>query len=448
MTRIARPTRRRGWRAALAMSALAAVMIVPPATSLAAEPNDMVLRWHANAVAAIGNPGTATPPGLGQSPPLAPIQLAIVQIAVYDAVNAIDGGHQPYLSGLPSAPATASKAAAAVAAAHGVLVGFAAGNQPVLDSLNALRTASLAEITDGASETAGIAIGQAAATAMLALRAGDGRPGAGTFPIGDAPGEWVTVEPLSNNVFAGIGDVKTFSLKDGSQLRVEPPLPLDSPEYAAEFNEVKALGRQTGSTRTPAQFSLAGWASGNPFVFMNKGLRDIATAKGLTPAQQARLLAITSTASADSLIACWDNKLFYNVWRPQTAIRMAATDGNPATTADGAWRSLNVTPGYPDLPSGFNCLAAGLMYGARMYFHSDFMTFQLTSPGVPAAPPNIPFTLPGSTRSYTRFSDVIRDSIDGRILNGLHFRHADVQGAWIGKKAAQWVAKHEFLPVD
>ena len=444
-----RSPRRRGWRAVLVLVTVAlAATIAPASSALAVEPDDMVARWNGHAVAALGNPGTATPPGLGQPPPLAPIHLAMVHGAIYDAVNAIDGGHAAYLDGLPSAPSTASKAAAAATAAHDVLVGLASASPTVVASLDGLLASSLAEIDAGSAKEAGIAIGQAAAAAMLLDRTGDGRTGTRSFTVGDAPGEWVPTAPLSNNVFAWVGDVRPFSLDSGSQLRTEPPLPLTSAEYAAEFDEVKALGRQTGSSRTPEQTSLAGWASANPFVFMNKGLRDIAIAQRLSTTEQARFFAMTSVSSADALIACWDNKDHYSVWRPQTAIREAASDGNPATTADPAWLSLIPNPGYPDLPSGFNCLSAGIWHAARAYFGTDSMSFALTSPGVAAAPPNVPIGLPGSTRTYTRFSDVVRDSIEGRILNGLHFRHADKQGAWVGKKAAQWVAKHEFRPLD
>ena len=448
MTRSIRHSRRRGWRVALAMIAIALAASIPSASAVASEPNDMVLRWNAHAIAAIGNAGTATPPGLGQPPPLAPIHLAMVHGAVYDAVNAIDGGHEAYLDGLPAVSSSASKAAAAATAAHGVLVGLASAAPTVITSLDGLLASSLAEITPGANKDAGVAIGQAAAAAILANRATDGRFDNNPFTVGDAPGEWVPVPPLSNNAFGQIGYVRPFALNAPDQLRVQPPHALNSSAYAIEFQEVKSLGRQTGSARTPEQQSLAGWASGNPFVFVNRALREIATAEGLTTAQQARLFAMTSMSSADALIACWNNKDFYNVWRPQTAIQQAATDGNPATIADPDWKSLIPTPGYPDLPSGFNCLVGGLMYSARLYFGSDKMTFSLTSPGIVAAPPNTPVGVPGSTRNYTRFSDAIRDSIEGRILNGLHFRHADEQAAWIGKKAAQWVNKHHFEPVD
>ena len=371
----------------------------------------------------------------------------MVHGAIYDAVNAIDGGYESYLDGLPAAPAGASKAAAVATAARNVLVALPPGSAAVTTSVNTLYAASLAEIDPGPAKDAGIAIGAAAAAAMLAERAGDGRFGTLTFTEGDEPGEWRLVPPLSNNVFAWIALVDPFTMKDNDQFRTKGPLSLKSPQYAREFNEVKALGAQVGSSRTPEQTLHAGWASSNPMPFMNRGLREIAAAQGLSTVDQARLFAVTSMSAADSLISCWDNKVYWNSWRPQTAIRMAAGDGNPRTHPQADWLSLIPTPGYPDNPSGFNCFAAGTWQGARQFFGTDKMSFQLTSPGVPAAP-GVAVPIPGSTRTFTRFSAVIRDSIEGRILNGLHFRTPDEQGAWIGKKVAKWVDKHFFEPAD
>ena len=152
---------------------------------------------------------------------------------------------------------------------------------------------------------------------------------------------------------------------------------------------------------------------------------------------------------ADALISCWHNKKVWSAWRPQTAIREAANDGNPLTSPDPEWLSLFATPGYPDEPSGYNCYTGGFWYGARYFFGTDKMSFSLTSPGVPAnANAGNPVGVPGSTRSFTRFSGVVDDTIEGRILNGFHFRTADVHGAWIGKKTAQWIDKHFFQPVE
>jgi hypothetical protein len=417
-----------------ALFLIASMALVPASSVIAAEPTDMVLEWNVNAVTAIGNAPTATPPGLGQPPPLAPIHIAMVHVAMYDAVNAIDGTRQPYLGGL-NAPSSASQAAAAAAAAHGVLIGLTPATLPqVTASLDALYATSLAKIPGGTPKTAGIAVGEAAATAMLANRAGDGRFGTKTFAVGTQPGEWRLVPPLNANVFAWVSDVRPFSLESAGQFRTAGPFDLDSKAYAREFNEVKAIGGAT-STRTPAQAELASFVSVSPVGMINRAFREIATARGLSTAQQARLFAMTSMSAADALIGCWENKDHWLFWRPQTAIQEAAADGNPATEADATWTSLIPTPGYPDNPSGYNCFAAGMMQAARAFFRTDKISFDLTSP-----------TATPITRHYHRFTGVVRDAIEGRILIGLHFRSADVQGAWLGRKVAQWVAKHEFGP--
>ena len=425
----------RRWLAAANVLALVVLLTgVPVSGVAAAEPTDMVIQWNANAVVTIHNAPTATPPGIGHAPPHSVIDLAMVQTAVYDAVNAIDGTHQPYLAGL-EAPSTASRAAAAAQAAHDVLVGLTPATLPqVVVSLDAMLAASLLSIPNGTAENDGIEVGAAAAAAMLANRVGDGRTGTRTFPIGTLPGEWRPVPPLSNNVFSYVGDVRPFALKSNSQLRTEGPPALDSAQYAAEFNEVKALGAQVGDSRTDAQDLLANFIVVNPVPIVNRMFRELAAARGLSTSQQARLFAMSSMSGADALIACWNNKNFYHFWRPQTAIQLAADDGNPATEADASWLSLFPTPGYPDSPSGYNCFAAASMHSAIAFFGTDKIAFELKGPVL--------------TRSYSRFTGYIRDAIEGRILTGFHFRTADVDGAWIGKKAAQWLAKHEFGPVD
>jgi hypothetical protein len=415
---------------------LAATIVVPATSVAAAEPTDMVLEWNINALNAIGNAPTATPPGLGQPPPLSPIHLAMVHGAIYDAVNAIVDSHQPYFDGL-DAPASASQAAAVAAAAYGVLSGLTPATLPqVTASLDGLYAASLARIPDGTAKTGGIAVGAAAVAAMLAERTGDGRFGSSTFPTGTEPGEWRLVPPLNANSFHWIGAARPFTLRSPDQYRIGAPFALDSAEYAAEFNEVKSLGGAS-SIRTPAQAQLASFVSVNPVPMINRAFREIATARGLSTSQQARLFAMTSMSSADSLIACWENKDHWLFWRPQTAIQEADSDGNPATVADPAWTSLIPTPGYPDPPSVYNCFTSGSMNAARAFFGTNRMTFDLTSVG--ASP---------VTRHYKQFSGVIRDSIEGRILVGLHFRRADEQGAWLGMKVAHWLDKHYFGPAD
>lgn len=435
-------SRARRWLAGFSALVLIAVAGLVPAASVSAapEPTNMVLVWNENAINVIGAGTAATPPGLGQGPPLSALHVAFVQGAVYDAVNAIDGGHAPYLGGL-SAPSTASKAAAVAQAAHDLLVGLTPASLPLVkDRIDAMLTTSLGLIDNGPAEDAGKTVGAAAAAAMLTARTGDGRFGSHTFTVSDVVGKWRLVAPANNNVFGWLGLVTPLTMESADQFRTEGPLDLTSAEYAAEFNEVKALGAKTGSTRSAAQDSLASFVSANPIPYMNKGLREIAVGQGLSTSEQALLFVKTSMASADALIGCYKDKDYWSFWRPQTAIREAANDGNPATTPDANWLSLYPTPGYPDHPSGYNCYTAGVWHSARLFFGTDMMSFQLTSPGT--AP------IAGSTRSYKRFTGVIRDTINGRIYTGFHFRTPDVQGAWIGKKAAQWVDKHYFQPLN
>jgi hypothetical protein len=435
-----------GW---VVLTLAASTTLVPVALVSASEPGNMVLVWNENAVNVIGQPTTNTPPGLGQGPPLAALHVAMVHGAMYDAVNAIEGGYEPYLPGL-SAPAGASPAAAAAQAAHDVLWGItAATNTAVRDRIDAMLDDSLALIDASQAKTDGIAVGAAAAAAMLLARATDGRFDVEPFVTSNDVGKWRLVGPANANVQGQFATVTPLTLKSPDQFPTEGPPDVTSAQYAAEFNEVKALGAQTGSSRTEAQTLMAGFYSANPLFFYSAGLRVIATGQGLSTRDQARLFAQTSFAGADALISCWSNKKLWYAWRPATAIHEAEHDGNDLTEADPNWTSLFATPGYPDEPSGYNCYTGGFWQSARFFFGTDKFAFSLTSPGVPANPAiGNPIGVPGSTRTYDRFTDVIRETINGRILNGFHFRTADEHGAWIGKKTAQWIAKHFFEAVD
>lgn len=436
MTHSRQRSRARRWLSTpMAIGLIAVSMLIPTTAQASHEPRNMVLEWNTNAVNAISNPATATPPGLGQPPPLSPIHLAMVHGAIYDAVMAIVDTHEPYLDGL-DARRSSSQAAAVAAAAHGVLVGLSSGAPDVKASVDSLYATSLSKIRNGRAKERGIAVGHAAAAAMLAERVGDGRFGTYTFRVGTLPGEWRPVPPQNANSFAWVSLVKPFTLRRADQYRIGAPFPLSSADYAREFNEVKRVGGTT-STRTPAQATIASWASVNPFPMINRGLRDIAKKRHLSTSQQARLFVMTSMSTADSLIACWENKDRWNFWRPQTAIQLADTDGNPATVADPTWTSLGANPGYPDPPSGFNCLVSGAMNAARAYFGTNRMRFSLTSIG--ASP---------VTRNYTRLTGPITDAIEGRILIGIHFRRADVQGAWLGGKVARYMSRNYFERED
>jgi hypothetical protein len=445
------------WVAGIAtVTALSLVVLLGGAArpAQAGPPEDAVLDWNTYASEALINAASAPIPGMGQGPTVAILHLAMVQGAVYDAVNMIDGGHAPYLDDLPAAPASASKPAAVATAAHHVLVGMViqpAFTPAIITRLNGLYTSSLAAIADGAAKTAGIAAGEAAAAKMLAERAADGRYGPFRFTCGDDAGEWRPTTSLActtpsgpNDPNAWVARVEPFVLESTSQFRSKGPHDMTSGAYAKEYNEVKELGA-VGSQRTPEQAALAGFFTNttSPPEMYNRTFRTVAASEGLTLVEQARLFAMLNLAGADSLINCWDDKAHWSFWRPITAIRLGDQDGNPKTTADPSWTPLSAVPAtgnppYPDHPSGYNCVTGGFMHTAAAFFGKKPIVFDMVR--IVAGEAN-------QTRTYRQFTDVVDDTIDARVDIGIHFRAPDVQGAEIGKDVARWLVKNYFQPV-
>ena len=401
----------------------------------------------------------ATTAAAGQPPHVAPLSLAMVQGAVYDAVNAIDGGHQPYLIS-PPANASDSKEAAVATAAFRVLVGFP--NLPGLfpsqiSTLQPLYDASLADVADGAAKTGGIAVGEAAARAMLVGRSGDGRGGPFTVVEGTDPGEWRLAPPqgptgiVARDPAPWVGNVRPFLVPDGEMLRTDGPNALTSVAYAEDFNEVKELGSLTSTRRTGDQTTAAiFWQDSGPVIW-NRVYRALAVSEELDIVESARLFAMTNMAAADGSIGCWNDKYYWRFWRPITAIREAASDGNPATVADPAWLPLFdptipvsgaplVTPGFPDHPAGHTCISGATVHALKAFFGTDKVAFTALSNKCSPAPCPV--------RSFDRFSEALKEIIDARVWGGIHFRTADVQGAVLGKKVVHYMKKHYFQPVD
>ena len=397
-----------------------------------------VLDWNRHAVEALINPTT----GAGQTPPVSLLHMAMVQGAVYDAVNMIDRGYEPYLDDLPRAPRSASKAAAVATAAHHVLVGLGiepvpALPQVVIDRLDVLYHDALDVIPDSAAKTAGIAAGAAAAKAMLDERTGDGRYGDFRFEVGTEAGEWRLTSTV-NDPFAWVARVDPFMMKKPSQFRTDGPRDLTSRGYAREYQEVKDYGGDgviTATLRTPEQTATANFFTANPVEMYNRAFRTIAQDQGLSLVKQARLFAMLNLAGADAAIGCWDDKAHWSFWRPITAIHEGDNDGNSRTVADGTWTPLVANPPYPDHPSGYNCVTGSFMHTAANFFGRNKMAFSLVK------------ITPGSsdvTRDYVRFTDVVKDTIDARVWLGIHFRAPDVQGAELGEDVARWLRKHFF----
>lgn len=372
--------------------------------------------------------------------------IAMVQGAVYDAVNAIDRGHEPYLldvEALDIEP-SASYGAAIATAAHDVLVALVASSR--VDALTSAYATTLDGITDGASETEGIRAGAAAAEAMLAARADDGFLGAFTFDLGSDPGEWRPVTPTALDPDPWVGNLEPFLMDSPSQFRSSGPNSLTSAEYTKEFNEVKRVGSLTSTVRTPDQTTAAIFWQAAPTALWNRMVRDLSHSHHLDAVDEARLLAMTNLAAVDGAIACWNDKYHWQFWRPMAAIREAGTDGNPDTVADPEWKPLFdpltvtspplTTPPFPDHPSGHGCVTGAVVHAAQDFFGTDKVSFAIHSSRFPREP-----------RHFDRFSDALKEVIDARIWGGIHFRTADVQGAVIGKKVAHWLDHHYFGPV-
>jgi len=436
---------------------LSVVGVTPSARGQTTE--NGAIRWNAIASTAILAPA---PAGAGQSPQAGVLSLAMVQGAVFDAVNAIDGGYQPYLVA-PSADPSDSKEAAAATAAFRVLVGFPANTPPLaglvpgqLSTLQPLYDASLAAVPDGSAQDGGVKVGEAAAVAMLTNRQGDGRFGSFTFPEGTDAGKWRLGPPQGPNGIVArdptpwVGFVRPFLVPSVDMLRTDGPNALTSAEYAADFNEVKELGSLTSTTRTADQTAAAIFWQDNGIAIWNRVYRSLALGKGLDIVDSARLFAMTNLAGADASIGCWNDKAFHSFWRPITAIRGAADDGNPATAADPSWVPLFdptvpvsgaplVTPGFPDHPSGHTCISSAIVNTLKEFFGTDKIQFTAISNKCSPAP--------CPARTFDCFSDAIKEVIGARIWSGIHFRTADVQGAVLGKKVAHWLEKHYFQPV-
>ena len=454
--------------ARLTATALVAVAVGGlPASARAQGTENPAIEWNAIASTAIM---AAAPQGAGQPPHAAALSLGMVQGAVYDAVNAIDGGHQPYLVAPPVDPG-ASKEAAAASAAFRVLVGFPQLCDPdpsipcelrglfpgQISTLQPLYGASLASVPDGAAKVGGIAAGEAAAKAMLTARSNDGRFGPFTFPEGFDPGEWRLAPPqgptgiVAKDPAPWVGFVKPFLVPSVEMLRSDGPNALTSAAYADDFNEVKKLGSLTSTKRTADETAAAiFWQDSGPAIW-NRVYRSLATSRRLDIADSARLFATTNLAAADGSIGCWNDKAYWSFWRPITAIREAASDGNSATEADSTWLPLFdpsvpvsgpplVTPGFPDHPGGHTCVSGATVHALQAFFRTDKVSFTATS--------NKCLPSPCPARSFDRFSDALMEIIDARVWGGIHFRTADVQGAVLGKKVARYLRDHYFQPVD
>ena len=434
----------------LALRALVACAVL--ATTLAAAGvarADVISEWNAFAQA--------------QTIPIRPTAhgesrgMAMVEGAVYDAVNALDPDYRPYLLDLDALHAQpfGSQAAAIATAAHDVLVKIVPAGQ--VGAVDDKLKATLDPMPDGRVQGRGHACRRRGrsrdAEVPRERRVPRGVPVRHRLRPGRlAPGRLAVRAPRSRaDPDAWVANEKPFLIETPWQFRTKGPNALTSRAYEKDFDEVKSLGAIDSTTRTADQTAAAVFWQFPPIALWNQLARDQLSPRfGLDTADQARLYAIVNLAAADAAISCWNDKYYWSFWRPRAAIREAGTDGNPATVPDPNWESLFApatqttpplgTPPFPDHPSGHSCVSGAVLNALADFFGRDKVEFDIVSgrslDGVP-----IP------KRHFERFSDALQEVVEARIWGGIHFRTADEQGAKMGKQIAQWIKTRYFEPV-
>ena len=362
---------------------------------------------------------------------------AIVQLSVFEAVNAIEGDYEPYL-GTIAARHRASPDAAAIVAAHRTLVTLFPGSADTLDTLQAH---SLSAIPDGAAKNNGVAVGEAAAAAMLLLRANDDSALAASVPYtpGTEPGAWQPTPPAFAPAFLpGWGSVTPFGLREGSQFRVPPPPALFTHRYAMDYNEVKLVGRVDSPFRPQDRTDVAHfYAATTPVLTWNPVARQVSAARGKTLSENARIFALLAMAIADSSIAVFESKYYYSYWRPVTAIEAGGIDGNHLTDPDEGWLPLITTPAFPSYPSAHASLSGGARAVLERAFGHHHLAITLSNPA-----------LPGVVLHYTAWAQITHDIDEARVYGGIHFRYDQEAGALQGSHVGRYILRHYLRSAD
>jgi PAP2 superfamily len=393
---------------------------------------NQVVSWNAALLTIVRTPGA-------QPTTVHPTRsFAIMHAAIYDAVNAIDRTHKPYLVRLRGVSRSASQDAAAAAAAHEVLVKLYPNFQPTLD---AQLEQSLALIPDGPDKTEGSAIGETVADQILAARGNDGASDPPIiFFFVKAAGDYQSTPPNfpPQPQFTNWSHVTPFALESANQFRLGPPPALTSDAYTEAFNEVKSLGIVKSTTATRDQALTGSFWNGAIQNYWNEITQTAALAHDLSTAQSARVFALLNLSFADGVIAFYDTKYTYNLWRPVTAIQDAAIDGNPQTIPDTAWLpEVGKTTPDPSYPGAHAVISAAGASVLNSFFGRKHFDFAVTSE-----------VLPGVTRSFSNFSAASDEATMSRIFAGVHFRTDLTSGHRMGREVADFVLDNFLTPAN
>jgi hypothetical protein len=412
----------------LALAATGSPALAKPPGAQAASPDPAaVLHWNELAV--------RTDLAAAQTNQEGMLHLAYVQAAVFDAVDAVDGGFRPYVGHLRARGHVDGDAAVA-AAAHRVLV----TQYPVQTAmLDADYTTALAAIPDGQAKTRGVTVGEQAATDLLQTRTGDGFEADVPYTFGSGPGVWVlpTDNPVTTPATPWMAKMRPFVMRSADQFRPGPPPSLTSAAYARSYQETMQYGSADSTVRTPEQTAIAlFWGLSKPDAQYDEAIRGVIDATRMDRVEAAHALALINLVASDAFIACFDGKYAYSAWRPYTAIREGDTDGNPSTVADPNWTPLVKTPNHPEYPANHACVTTSFTLTAADLFGKHF---DLTISEAPAST---------ATRTFTSPRQLITEIANARIWGGVHFRYSTNAGTRIGVQVADYDITHAMQQTD
>ena len=389
----------------------------------AASANNAVTLWHERI-----QPVIATWTGRGNAAQA--YTGSLVQIAVYDAVVAIRGGYRPFYAAV-EAPDDANLDAAIATAAYRVARTRVNVATPARGTLDSQYAAYIAAIPDGPSKDDGIAVGDAAAAATLAARAGDNFYNTAAYvnPPPD-PGVWQATPVANDYATSGASDyamaftIPITASSPGAR-RLPPPIPMDKRKYTRTLHEVQNTGGKTSAVRTPEMTDAVQFWTESGFTLWTRNTRDIVISRGLDELESARALAMLGLAGGEAMLACWDAKYHHMSWRPFQAIQRADEDGNDDTVPEAGWAPL-VRANHPEYPAGHGCYGAAMVTGLRKVFGGDFAVTLTSTGNQVTGHPVVP------TRSYASLADIIDDTANARVWGGLHFRTTmDASARWI-----------------
>jgi len=400
-------------------SALIFIFIAIPAKA------DVVTDWNEIADAIIVT-------NAKRAPGAALVDMAYVHAAIYDAVNAIDGRHSVYAVRISNVPASASKEAAAIAAAFYVLKTLFPNQQSFLETKY---SENLALIQDGDSKTDGIAVGETVATRFLEKRAKDGRNADVPFIQKTNAGAWQpTLPAFAPPLTPWISQMQPFMIAAPSQFRPAGPPAFTSRKWARDFNETKAFGDLNSRIRSAEQTEIGRFYCEHAGSQLSRNMRNFAANQKIGVEDNARLFAMVYLTVADSIIAAWDAKYHFGYWRPITAIRAADSDNNETTVQDANWTPLMPTPEHPEYPAAHGSVTAAYAEALRYFFKTKNINITLSS------------SVTGTSRAFRNTEDLIKEIVDARVYGGMHYRTSGEDGVLIGRNVARRMAKHFFQP--